>query len=60
MKNRKYRRKWYRSYKNLYEYEKCNIKYIDRYGDPVYKRTIDYCVTDRYGDVVKVVARRYK
>ena len=46
-----------RKYKSMYSYKKNNFKYIDRYGDPHYKRKIKKCVVDRYGDVVKVITK---
>lgn len=46
-----------RTYKSLYSYTKHNLKYVDRYGDPHYKRQIKYTVVNRFGDVVKVVTK---
>ena len=49
--------KKYKSYKNMSSYQKDNLKYIDRYGDPRYKRHIKKCIVNRYGDVVKVITK---
>lgn len=46
-----------KTYKSIYSYKKDNLKYIDRYGDSHYKRKIKKCVVNRYGDVVKVIAK---
>ena len=50
--------KKYKSYKNMSSYQKDNLKYIDRYGDPRYKRHIKKCIVNRYGDVVKVITKQ--
>ena len=46
-----------KTYNSLYQYRKDNLTYVDRYGDAHYKRKIDRCVTNRYGDVVKVYTK---
>ena len=46
-----------KKYNSMQAYHKDNIKYIDRYGDVHYRRKITRCVTNRFGDVVKVYAK---
>jgi hypothetical protein len=46
-----------KTYNSMGAYAKDNVKYVDRYGDAHYKRKIKKCITNRYGDVVKVITK---